>query len=131
MSNEESKKASKLIFREETHEVLGAAMEVQNVLGYGLLEKPYENALAQELRLRGIPFMQQQRFQVTYKDTIVGEFVPDLIVNNRIIIDAKVIDNIQDRELGQMMNYLKITGLRVGLILNFRHANLDWKRIVL
>jgi GxxExxY protein len=106
-------------------------MEVLNTLGHGLLEKPYENALVVEFKLRKVAFQQQPRFEVKYKSVSVGEYVPDLIVADRVVVDAKVIETITDNELGQMLNYLKITGLRVGLILNFRRAKLEWKRVVL
>ena len=106
-------------------------MEVLNALGHGLLEKPYENALVVELGLRGIPCRQQARFPVTYKSIVVGEYIPDLIAFEEVIIETKTIDHITDIERGQVINYLKITGLRVGVILNFKHAKLEWERIVL
>lgn len=115
----------------ETEEIIGCAMEVLNVLGHGLLEKPYENALAVEFRLRGIPFEQQPAFDVLYKNEQVGFYVPDLIVRESVVVDAKTIDRITDHELGQMLNYLRITGHRVGLILNFKRAKLEWKRVIL
>lgn len=122
---------SKLLFAEDTREVIGAAMEVLNVLGHGLLEKPYENALAVELRLRGISFEQQPQYDVMYKDVRVGFYVPDLIVRDRIVVDTKTIDRIGDHEKGQMLNYLGLTGLRVGLVLNFKRAKLEWDRVIL
>lgn len=115
----------------ETEAIIGVAMEVLNILGHGLLEKVYENALAVELRLREIPFAQQPRFDVDYKGDNVGLFVPDLIVYGKIVVDLKTIDHITDHEIGRMLNYLKITGQRVGLILNFKYAKLKWKRVVL
>ncbi len=121
----------KLLFAAETEEIIGASMEVINVLGHGLLEKPYENALAVELKLRGIPFTQQPQFDVVYKGIQVGLFVPDLIVRNRVVVDTKTIDRIGDHEKGQMLNYLGLTGLRVGLIINFKRAKLTWERVVL
>jgi len=114
-----------------THEVIGVAMEVLNVLGHGLLEKPYENALVVELKLRTIECVQQPRYEVIYKKVGVGEYIPDLIVAGMVVVDTKVIDQITDTELGQMINYLKITRLPIGIILNFKHAKLEWKRIVL
>jgi GxxExxY protein len=94
-------------------------------------EKPYENALVVEFRLRQIPFRQQPAFDVLYKNQRVGTFVPDLIAFDSIIVDTKVIDRITDHERGLMLNYLQITKLRVGLILNFKHRKLEWERIVL
>lgn len=120
-----------LLFESETQAIIGCAFEVLNGLGHGLLEKPYENALCVEFNLRQIPFKQQNRFPVIYKSIQVGEYIPDLIAFDSIIIDTKVIDRISDHEIGQMINYLKITGLKVGLILNFKNSRLDWKRISL
>jgi len=121
----------KLLYASETEEIIGAAMEVINVLGHGLLEKPYENALAVEFKLRGIPFEQQPQYDVLYKGVQVGFYVPDLIVKNTVVVDTKTIDRIGDHEKGQMLNYLGLTGLRVGLILNFKRAKLTWERVVL
>ena len=119
-----------LLGEDQTRELLGCAMEVMNVLGHGFLEKVYENALCVEMRLRGIPFQQQPRYEVLFKNEPVGEYVPDLVVANAVVVDAKTIDAITDHEIGQVLNYLKITGLRVALILNFKHSKLQWKRVV-
>ena len=114
-----------------TKEIIGASFEVLNTIGHGLLEKSYENALCIELGLRGIPFVQQPRFPVIYKSVLVGEFVPDIIVQDRIVVDTKTIERITDHELGQMLNYLRITNLRIGLIVNFKRARLEWRRVAL
>ncbi len=106
-------------------------MEVLNEVGHGLHEKPYENALIHELGLRGLACQQQLRFEVLYKGQRVGEYIPDLIVCDKVIVDTKVVENITDREIGQMMNYLKITGYRLGYIINFKHPKLDWKRVII
>lgn len=120
-----------LVHENETREIIGAAMEVLNELGYGLHEKPYENALVVEFRLRGVPFEQQSKFEVLYKGVPIADYVPDLIAYRKVVVDAKVIPRITDHERGQMLNYLRITGLRVGLILNFSKARLEWERLVL
>jgi len=114
-----------------TFAVIGGAMEVLHGLGHGLHEKPYENALVVELGFRGICCQQQHRFPVIYKGEPVGEFVPDLIAGEAVVVDTKVIDRITDLERGQMMNYLRITGLKVGLIVNFKRPKLEWERIIL
>jgi len=106
-------------------------MEVHNELGAGLHEKPYENALVVEFKLRGIAHDQQRRFQVNYKGVNVGEYIPDLIVAGSVIVDTKVMERITDVERGQMLNYLKITGLKIGLIINFRRPKLEWERVIL
>ncbi len=102
-----------------------------NTLGHGLVEKPYENALVIEFCLQEIPFQEQPSFDVLYKGHKIGLFVPDLIAFDSIVIDTKAIDRITDHERGLMLNYLRITNLRVGVILNFKRAKLEWERIVL
>ena len=84
-----------------------------------------------EFKLRGIPFLQQPRFDVVYKDVKVGDYIPDLLAYNSIIIDTKTIEQITDIERGQVLNYLKITGCKVGLILNFKYPKLEWERLIL
>ena len=120
-----------LLFKEEVFQIVGAAMEVLNELGHGLHEKPYENALVVEFGLRKVPFRQQPNYDVLYKGHKVGLFVPDLIAYDSVVVDAKVIDRITDIERGQMLNYLRITKLRVGVILNFKNPKLEWERLVL
>jgi GxxExxY protein len=123
--------SGKLLAKEEVFQIVGSAIEVLNALGHGLLEKPYENALAVEFGLRKIPFQQQAVFDVLYKGHKVGLFIPDLIAFDTVVVDTKVIDRIADHERGLMLNYLRITKLRVGVILNFKHAKWEWERIVL
>jgi len=120
-----------LIFEDETRRILACAFEVLNELGHGLLEKPYENALTVEFDRQSIPFKQQQPFPVFYKGVLVGEYVPDLIVFDRIIVETKAIKAIGDIEKAQVINYLKLSNLRLGLILNFKNPRLDWKRVIL
>ena len=121
----------RFLYKEETHKIIGCAMEVINTLGHGLLEKPYENALGVEFNLQDIPFQKQVRFPVVYKSIRVGEYIPDIIVFNKIIVEIKTIGQIGNTEKGQMINYLKISRLNVGLIVNFRHPRLEWERIAL
>jgi len=121
----------KLLLKDEVFQVVGCAIEVLNTLGHGLVEKPYENALGVEFSLRKIPFQQQSSFDVLYKGQKVGLFIPDLIAFNAVVVDTKVIDRITDHELGLMLNYLRITSLRVGVVLNFKHSKLEWQRIAL
>src|SRR4030095_15279555 len=109
----------KLLLKDEVFQIIGCAVEVLNTLGHGLVEKPYENALVVEFSLRKIPFKQQPAFDVLYKSQQIGLFVPDLIVFDALVVDTKVIDRITDHERGLILNYLRITGLRVGVIRNF------------
>ena len=121
---------TKLLLKEETHQILGCAFEVLNEIGHGLHEKIYENALVVEFKLRGIASDQQRRYPVLYKSVQVGEYVPDLIAFDAVIVDTKTIDRITDHERGKMVNYLRKAKLRVGLILNFKNPRLEWERIV-
>lgn len=120
-----------LLFKKEVYQIVGCAMEVLNGLGHGLHEKPYENALVVEFRLRGIPFVQQPRYDVVYKQVKVAEYIPDLVAFGAVVVDSKTIEAITDHERGRMINYLKVTGYHVGVILNFKRSKLEWERIVL
>ena len=121
----------RFLYKEETRQIIGCAFEVLNTLGHGLLEKPYENAMVVEFGLKNIPYQQQARFPVIYKTVKVGEYIPDLIAFDKIVVVTKVIESIGNNEKAQIINYLKITGLRVGLLINFRHPKLQWERIIL
>ncbi len=120
-----------ILHKELSFEIVGAAMEVLNTLGHGLNEKVYENALVAELRSRGIRVEQQKRLSVVYKNILVGEYVPDLLVDEKVILDTKVIEAISDAEVGQVMNYLRIAKLELGILLNFRRPKLEYRRVVL
>jgi GxxExxY protein len=123
--------SANLIFEDEVYQIIGASLAIINGLGHDLNEKPYENALAVEFTHRGIHFEQQTRFPVIWRNVKVGEYIPDLIAFGKIIIDTKTIDSITNNERGQMINYLRITGLPLGLIINFKKPSLEWERIIL
>jgi GxxExxY protein len=118
-------------YAKETETIIGCAFAVLNDTGHGFHEKPYENALVVEFRHRGIAHSQQPSFPLLYRNERVGEYIPDLIAFEKIIIDAKTIDRITNHEVGRMLNYLKATGLQVGLILNFKRAKLEFRRVTL
>lgn len=105
-------------------------MTVLNELGGGFAEKVYENAMAIELESKGISFKQQSPFDVMYKGKMVGHYVPDLVVRDEIIVELKTVDTIGKDEVVQVLNYLKGTNLKIGIILNFKHSKLEWKRVV-
>lgn len=120
-----------VLHKELSFEIVGAAMDVLNTLGHGLNEKVYENALVVELRLRGIQVDQQKRLNVMYKNIVVGEYIPDLLVGDNVIVDTKVIESVSDAEVGQVMNYLRIAKLQLAIILNFRRPKLEYRRVAL
>src|SRR5512137_2252990 len=115
---------------EVTREIIGAAMAVLNELRPGLDEKLYENALLIELAARGHAVEQQREYPVHYRGHFIGKLIPDLIVDGKVIADPKVVTAFNDTHIAQMLGYLTITGLEVALLLNFKEAKLDWKRVV-
>jgi len=119
-----------LIHKDLSEAIIGAAMTVLNTLKPGLNEKIYENALAIELCKRGHKVERQRRFPVYYAGQLVGELVPDMIVDDLVIADPKIVTNWNDSHQAQMIGYLQITELRLALLLNFKNSKLDWKRIV-
>jgi len=119
-----------LIHKELSGEIIGAAMTVLNELKPGLDEKLYENALSIELRERGHVVQQQKRYQVHYRGQEIGTLIPDMIVDDLVIADPKVVTAFNESHVAQMIGYLAITGLDLGLLINFKFAKLQWKRIV-
>ena len=114
-----------------SEKILGAAFTVHNTLGVGFLEKVYENALAHELRRAGISIEQQKPVQVRYNGTVVGDYQADLIVDGRILVECKAVSGFDPTHEAQILNYLRATGIRVGLLLNFGRARLQYRRLVL
>jgi GxxExxY protein len=119
-----------LIHEQLSESIIGAAMTVLNTLKPGLDEKLYERALVIELRKRGHRVETQRGFHVHYDGQLIGKLVPDLIVDDWVIADPKVVTAFTDTHLAQMLGYLNITSLRLALLLNFKNARLDWKRVV-
>jgi len=113
-----------------TYSIIGSAMRVHSELGSGLREKPYENAIVFDFREQGIRCIQQPAYPILYHGHVVGECIPDLIVENQVVVEIKAVDCIGENESAQMLNYLRISGLKTGLILNFKNAKLEWKRHV-
>ena len=120
-----------LVEKELTFRVVGCAMAVLNELGHGLREKTYERALCVEFKHQGILFKQQHSYPVFYRGERIDDYIPDLEAEGRIIVEIKTVDKIIDEHVGQVLNYLKITGIEAGIILNFKHAKLEWKKVVL
>jgi GxxExxY protein len=119
-----------LIHKELSESIIGAAMAVLNTLRPGLDEKIYERALVIELKKRGHKVEQPKQFPVHYNGEHVGTLVPDLIVDDPVIADPKVVTAFHDTHVAQMIGYLAITNLRLALLLNFKNVRPAWKRIV-
>lgn len=114
-----------------TELIVGCAYAVANVLGCGFLEKVHENALAHELRKRGLQVEQQVPLPVRYDGVLVGEYFADMCVNGSVIVELKVAKELSDAHLAQCINYLKATGLKTCLLLNFGAPKVQVKRVVL
>jgi len=123
--NEEEAKLNGL-----TEKIIGGAFAVGNTLGAGFLEKVYENALAHELRKLGIRVEQQAAIEVRYDNVIVGDYVADLVVERSVLVELKAVKALDDVHFAQCMNYLKATGLKVCLLINFGSPKVQVKRIV-
>ncbi|MGR3319221.1 MAG: GxxExxY protein [Candidatus Anammoxibacter sp.] len=120
-----------LIEKDLVYKITGCAIEVLNELGHGLREKTYERALCVEMESQNISYEQQKAYPVYYKNIHIDDYIPDFLVENAIIVDIKTVERIVDEHVGQILNYLKISKLKIGMVVNFKHPKLEWKRIVL
>jgi GxxExxY protein len=121
---------SRLLHQDLSEGIIAAAMKVHRALKPGLDEKLYENALIIELANRGYLAHQQKCFSVHYEGHFIGRMTPDVIVNDLVIVDPKVVESFNKDHVAKMLGYLAISGLELALLLNFKHASLQWKRIV-
>jgi GxxExxY protein len=118
--------------KEETYTIIGAAMEVHNQLGCGFLEAVYEEALTMEFQMRAIPFEQQKVLHIYYKGAQLQKYyVADLCCFDKIIVELKALSELTSINEAQLLNYLKVTNLKIGLLINFGKESLEYKRFVL
>ncbi|MDA3860038.1 MAG: GxxExxY protein [Melioribacteraceae bacterium] len=123
-----------LIYKEEAFEIIGICMEVHRILGKGLLEIVYKDALEYEFKKKGIPFSREKKYPVKYKDVILPHsFNVDFVVRNKIILEAKSKSksDFVKADIAQTINYLRLSNLKLGLLVNFGITSLEYKRIVL
>jgi GxxExxY protein len=123
---------SELIYKDEVFAIVGAAIEVHRVLGSGFLEGVYQEAMELESRAKEIPFQSQKILQIQYKQHILKkEYIADMVCFEKIIVELKALDKLTGREESQVINYLKATGYKVGVLINFgAQPKLEWKRFV-
>ena len=122
----------KWLYKDLTQGIIGAAMEVHRELGSGFLEYVYEEALCYELKFREVSFERQKELDIYYKDLLIPrKYKPDLIVENKVIVEIKATSGLTEVEEAQLLNYLKATKMRVGLLLNFGKKSLEIKRRIL
>ncbi len=123
---------TELLCKEEVYAIVGAAMEVYNMLGPGFLEAVYQEALEIEFTERGIPFESQKELRIAFKERYLKKsYTTDFLVFGQVIVEIKAIDHLTSHDEAQLLNYLKSTGCKVGVLINFGAANkLEWKRRV-
>lgn len=122
--------ANRIILENESYKIMGAAFEVHRILGCGFTEPVYQEALEEELRLRDIPFSREKTYEIKYKDKVLSKcFRPDFVCYDKIIVELKAVDDFTDEHYSQVYNYLKATGLELGLLINFGKKSVEHKRI--
>ena len=120
-----------LLHNELTREIIGAAMEVHTTLGSGFLESVYEEALAIEFDIRKVPYERQKGIDVVYKGLVAKQFICDLLVGGKVLVEFKALKAISNVEEAQILNYMKATNIEVGLLINFGEQSLKYKRFIL
>ena len=116
---------------ELTYKINGAVFEVNRILGPGFLEKVYENALLIELRSMGLKADSQVPIKVYYKDEVVGDYTADILVEEQVILELKTVERLEKIHEAQLLNYLRATGIQIGILINFRHTKAEIKRMVI
>ena len=121
-----------IIFKKEVFSIIGAAMDVHSTLGRGFLEPVYQEAMEIESASRKLPFRPQPQVQIRYKEQVLKKFyVPDFIFYDKIVVEIKALDRLTSKEEAQILNYIKATGYKVGVLINFgSQGKLEWKRFV-
>ena len=121
----------KLIYKQESYEIIGAAMEVHRELGSGFLEAVYQEALALEFKSRGIPFKKEVKLEISYKGQALSKYYEaDFVCYDKIIVETKALHELSGIDESQVINYLKATGFKLGLLLNFGSESLEYNRLV-
>jgi len=121
---------AELLFKELSEKVLGMAFSVHNILGPGLLESAYEGAYCVELQRASIPFERQRVYPLHYKGELVGAYIADLVVDNKIILELKSVSSLNQVMEAQIINYLRLSKIPIGYLLNFNGLKVQWRRFV-
>ncbi|SNY15347.1 GxxExxY protein [Orenia metallireducens] len=121
----------KVIYKELSYQIIGLAMKLHNKLGSGFLEKVYENSLMVLLEREGLEAKQQYPIKVNFSGEIVGDYIADILVEDKVMVELKIVDKVTEIHKAQVLNYLKATNMKLGIILNFKNKKLEYKRLVL
>lgn len=120
-----------LIYKEESYLIIGACMEVHRELGSGFLEAVYQEALALEFKRKGIPYKQETKLEISYKgQTLLKYYEADFVCYNKIILETKALNELSSGHESQVINYLKTTGFKLGLLINFGAESMEYKRLI-
>jgi GxxExxY protein len=122
---------SNIIYKELSEKIIGCAITVHKTVGSGFLENVYEQSLCVELKLNNIPFTRQKMYSIFYKNYNVGTYIADIVVDNKIIVELKSVPYINRNMEAQLLNYLHVSNIRVGYVINFRNALLEFRKFVL
>jgi len=121
-----------LTYKQESYEIIGVLFDIHNELGGGFLEAVYSDAIEYELKSRNIPFEREKRYQVNYKDIVIPhQFIADFVIYDKIILEIKSVAALNDRHVAQCLNYLKVSGNKLAILVNFEADKLMHQRIVL
>ena len=121
---------NKHLCKDEVYAIVGCAIDVLNSVGAGFPETPYEKAMVIEFKERNIPLEQNKGFDLKHRDQLIGQFTTNLIAYDKVIVDCRNVDRINHHDRNQMINLLKVSGLEVGIVLNFKRPKLEWERVV-
>ena len=122
---------TELLYKEEAFKIIGAAMEAHKELGNGFLEAVYQEALEIEFKTQGIPYIREPKLEIYYKGQKLKKYyVADFICYDKIIVETKALSGIESKNIGQTLNYLKATGYKLGLVINFGEESLKYKRLI-
>ncbi len=121
---------TELLYKDLSFSIIGAAMEVHNILGSGFLEAVYQSALEREFALRKISFQSKVKLPVSYKGEVIGEYEADLVIDKKIIVELKAISRFNSAHEAQALHYLTATGLQLALLINFGAGSLEYRRII-
>ena len=119
------------LHQELTKDILASAFRVHNSIGCGLLEKVYGNAMSWDLKLNNRNAVEEKEFKVVYREREVGAYYGDLVVDEKVIVEVKAVEKLNNVHRAQLLNYLRISGMRVGLLLNFANPKLEYERIII
>ncbi len=123
-------KTDELLYEDLTFKIIGALFKVHNLLGNSLDEKYYQRALVKEFENLGINYIREQQIKLEYEGTYIGDRYLDFVLNNKVILETKTIPQITNKSLTQLISYLKSSGLRIGLLANFRSERLTYRRVI-